>query len=298
LRALRRHADDAFARATIEGAAHALADPANPLRLNFFATAIRILFEHTMDRYGPESEVMNASWYVCERDNKKPTRWQRVRFAIQGGLSDSFVTGQLGVDIDPLRNRLLTVVNELSKHVHGRAETIIADLAEQDVVVTRMAAAMIDFLDAIYDCRKAILEPLVDKLDEASVDALLSETIQSVDELATHHSLEEVEVNEIRVAKISADTITYEVQGSVGVVLQWGSNSDVRRGDGAEIPQSFPFECVFELPIDDPWNLRRAEPRFGVDTSSWGRPNSRVTSRQIGQSIGRRASSGHNKSCT
>ena len=51
--------------------------------------------------------------------------------------------------------------------------------------------------------------------------------------------------------------------------FQWGSNSDVRRGDGAELEQSFPFRCEFQVPVDDPWELDLAEPTFGVDTSEW-----------------------------
>jgi len=43
----------------------------------------------------------------------------------------------------------------------------------------------------------------------------------------------------------------------------------VSRGDGAGLEQSFPFSCDVELPLSDPWNLERAEPRYGVDVSEW-----------------------------
>jgi hypothetical protein len=267
--ALKLKAIDRFSRWAIEGARRALLDDKNPLRLNFFSTAMRILFEHSMDVLSPEGQVINTSWFKAERQDGKPTRWQRVIFAIQGGLSEDFVREKLQVALPPLRTRLLDAINELSKHVHGRKDTILRDQGEQDVVVSRTVAAMAAFLDAMHDCRRAVLEPIAEALDEAAIDALLSETILDVDELASHHSVDEINVERITVHTIAADTITYRVTGSVEVTLQWGSNSDVRRGDGAELEQSFPFQCEFQLPVDDPWELDLAEPTFGVDTSEW-----------------------------
>lgn len=125
------------------------------------------------------------------------------------------------------------------------------------------------FLEALHECREAVLKPIAEALDGAAIDALLSETILNVDELATHHSVDEIYVDNISVQTIGADSITYRVTGSLGVTLQWGSNSDIRRGDGAEAEQSFPFQCEFVIPLDDPWDLDLASLSYEVDTSKW-----------------------------
>jgi hypothetical protein len=267
--ALKLKTDDEFSGLAIDGALRALADKENPLRLNFFSTGMRILFEHLMNTLAPEDEVVKASWFKPERDDGKPSRGQRVLFAVQGGLSDTFVRDELKVDLPPLRKRLVTAFGELSKHVHGGENTIIRDQVEQDVTIDRIVADMGTFLDALRECREAVLKPIAEALDDAAVDALLSETMLEVDELATHHSVDELYVDSVTVSAIGADTITYRVIGSVEVTLQWGSNSDLRRGDGAESSQSFPFQCEFQLPIDDLWNLDIAELSHGVDTSKW-----------------------------
>jgi hypothetical protein len=57
----------------------------------------------------------------------------------------------------------------------------------------------------------------------------------------------------------------------VYVTLQWRSNSDLRRGDGAELDESFPFYVDMEVPLDDPWDLTVAETTYGVDTREWYR---------------------------
>jgi hypothetical protein len=116
----------------LEGARHALDDQANPLRLNFFSTAMRILFEHMMESLAPSDAVRRCSWFKAERDNGLPTRWQRAVYAIQGGLDDDFVAKQLKVDIAPLRRQLLDAIDNLSTQVHAREDTIVRDTASQD----------------------------------------------------------------------------------------------------------------------------------------------------------------------
>lgn len=271
VRDLKAKATDEFSRSLIEGGACALENPENPLRLNFFSTAMRILFEHIMASCSPNAEVIRAPWFTPDPESKdgRPTRWQRIVFAIQGGLSEAFVLEKLHIDPLPLRKRLLTTIDELSKHIHSRENTIIDNLAEQDAEAEATLLAVIEFLQAISDCRAAVLEPIEEALDDAAVEALVSETLESVDELATHWSLEEIYVHDTSVQIIGADTIIYRASGSISVVLQWGSNSDVRRGDGVEIEESFPFHVDFELPLDTPWAIEQAERTHHVDTKSW-----------------------------
>jgi len=267
--ALKTRAADGYSQSCLEGARRALADHVNPLRLNFFATAMRILFEHMMETLAPNDDVTRTPWFKPEQKSGKPTRGQKVIYAIQGGLSETFVTKELHVDPRPLRKRLLEAFDECSKRVHERESNVILDTGEQDSVAESILAALVSLFDAIHDCRAAVVEPIVETLDEAAVDALLRETILEVDELATHHSIQEVYVDRTTVHGIGPDTIIYRSTGSIDVILQFGSNSDVRNDLGAEMEQSFPFACDIEVSLSEPWNLEWAEPRFSVDVSKW-----------------------------
>lgn len=267
--ALKTQAADEYTESCLEGARRALADLENPLRLNFFATAMRILFEHMMDTLAPNDEVARTSWFKPEQKSGKPTRSQRIVYAIQGGLSELFVTQELHVDPHPLRKRLLEAFDECSTRVHEREHNVVAEPGKQDAVAETILTAYTSLFDAIRDCRAAVVEPIVETLDEAAVDALLSETILEVDELATHHYIQEVYVDNTKVHAIGPDAITYRSTGSVDVILQFGSNSDIRNDMGAEIEQSFPFVCDIEVSLSEPWNLEWAEPRYGVDVSKW-----------------------------
>ncbi len=143
------------------------------------------------------------------------------------------------------------------------------DQTEQDAVANGTASSLVAFLDSLRECREAVLKPIAAALDSATVDALLNDSMPEVDELATHFSAEDLEVESVEVSAIGADKITYEARGSVEIALQWGSNSDVRRDDGAESSQYFPFYCEFQVPLDDPWDLGRAKITCGVDVSRW-----------------------------
>ncbi|MDR6513336.1 hypothetical protein J2792_004230 [Novosphingobium capsulatum] len=262
-------APDDFFHITIEGAASVLRDTANPLRLNLFSTAIRMLFEHVMGTLAPDADVEACAWYAAVDGQDKPVRAQRIQYWLQGGLSDDYLKGELGLAPDDLRKRLLKAFNNLSKHVHVRASTLVRDPVDQETEAKATVLAVEELLHAYHDCRAALIEPLVEGLDEGAVDALLSETILSVDELASRHSVEEVYTGKTEVAKIGPQMVRYRASGIVSVTLQFGSNSDLRRGDGVELDESFPFECLFDVPLDDPRDLSQAEILSGVDTSSW-----------------------------
>jgi hypothetical protein len=261
--------NDEFCRIAVDGAERGLIDAANPLRCNFFSTAMRMLFEHVMDSLAPAFEVERCSWFKPETQTGRPSRAQREMFAVQDGFPEQFVKRTLKVDVQPFRTRLLLAVDALSKHVHGRKATMLRDAAAQDKFVQATVAAMMEFLVAMRECREAILEPVEEALDDEAVNALVTETISDIDELATHHSVEDIEVEHVAVYKISHDTITYRANGSIYVTLQWGSNSDVRRGDGAELDESFPFHVDMVLPLDQPWDMSNAETNYGVDTREW-----------------------------
>jgi len=71
------------------------------------------------------------------------------------------------------------------------------------------------------------------------------------------------------VESIGTAWVRYHATGSVDIILQWGSNSDLRNGNGAESEQTFPFTCTFEVPVEEPHDLSGAEVEWAVDTSSW-----------------------------
>ncbi|HDV8225102.1 TPA: hypothetical protein RJ942_004293 [Enterobacter hormaechei] len=82
--------------------------------------------------------------------------------------------------------------------------------------------------------------------------------------MSTHQYIEEITAEKISVVKIGECI-------SMGVLERsmYGSASDRRKGDGAEIPASFPvyseMEVLFKQPLGSSINLNK----FSVDITTW-----------------------------
>lgn len=269
LESMKALAPDEFSVTCLESAIKVLADEGNVFRVNFYSTAMRIMYEHLANNLSPTDEVMRAPWFKPDKPDGRPTRKQRLIFAVQGGLEDDYIADKLGIDIGDIHSKLVKAIDDLSHHIHARESTIVSDVAEQNSIVESTSGAMADFLTLFSDCRREIVSAIEETISDAAIDALLSETIMAIDELANHHSIEDVSVEKVRVQRIGADEIVYHAEGTVSVGLQWGSNSDLRNGDGAEMDESFPFSADIKVPIDDIADVSRGEVEYGVDTTGW-----------------------------
>lgn len=262
-----------FSDKIILGIESAISDTDNPLRYNFFSTAMRMLLENTMDNIAPKSSVSDSPWYkvIHRNHNGDPdvTRRQRIEYAIHGGIRPTFIKDELNINVESISSSLNKSHTEFSKHIHSRENNIILDNKEQNKLILLDLENFIDFLNTYHECRDKIIEPIIEKLDTEAIDAFLSQTIIEIDEISSHHSVEEICNEDIYVHEIDANYIFYHVEGTVTATLQFGSNSDLRKGDGAELEESFNFTCTIELPVEDPWHIPYATTYFRVDTDKW-----------------------------
>ena len=82
-----------FERSLADAAFSQLEDNDNKLRLNNFAYSLRELSRHILHRLAPDDMVKSTCWFK-PTDKKNPdaiTRSQRMKYAIQRGLSDEFL---------------------------------------------------------------------------------------------------------------------------------------------------------------------------------------------------------------
>lgn len=262
--------EDDYSKKAILGAQHAFDDTGNPLRASFLATAIRILVENALHSRSPDDQLKQCSWYQPDPNTcGKPTRAQRAFYAVHGGLPKSTAMEILGIDLDIMKKQLVAAVDKMGRNIHKPDEKIIAEKSEQDQFADEIFNAAIEFFSSIKGFREEICNKMSSEIHDAAMDAFISETIMAVDELATHHCIDEVYVDHIRVKSIDADTVSFSASGTIGVILQWGSNSDRRKGDGMEIEQSFPFTCEFKAPVDQLHQFEESDEPPLVDTREW-----------------------------
>lgn len=264
--------DNAFELDLYEAAVRNLTDEENKLRFNNFAYAIRELSRHILHRLAPDSEVLQCGWYknVTNRADGI-SRVQRAIYATQGGLLDDYVRNTLHLDPTAAHKALQTAIDGLSRYTH--IELDVFDLAPEEVerLAQETTDAIAGLADAITACRNNVIDGLEDAIQEGAIQEVVGDSLPSVDELATHFSLEDVYVDSSVITDITHDTIHFQVTGSISVILQWGSNSDLRNGDGAELAQDFNFTCSLTCPTAAPvpGELEFVEDSVMVDTGAW-----------------------------
>ncbi|RXV67949.1 hypothetical protein D1006_22250 [Burkholderia stabilis] len=135
--------------------------------------------------------------------------------------------------------------------------------------MTDTLSAVENLFSAIQHCRNEIIRSLWEHIDQAVIHQSLRETINAIDELATHSYIDEIETEDAVITLIDHDMIHFQAKGTIYCDLQWGSNSDLRNDDGMTTNESFPFVCALYSPVDDPGDIDSDEDSLCVDTSSW-----------------------------
>ena len=258
-----------FTRSVMHGVTLLLTQRENPLRLNLFAISIRIYLDHLMDALAPQAQVEACRWFKPVKGQDKPVRAQRLAYALHGGFTEQEITKLTGIEVKELLDEVIAAYQQLNKHVHGREATIVRDVEEQDEIIEEVLLALSTLLEKYWEFRWEIAAAIVDQFQSEAVDAFTRETVGDLDILATHHTVDWVSTDEREVVAIDAAHIEYEVTGSVGVTLIYGSGSDRARGDGAETTDEFPISLRFRMPVDHPHDFDMADVTSEVDTSGW-----------------------------
>lgn len=245
-------------------------DIPGPLRFNNFSYALRELLRHVLHRLATDEKVRECSWFKPDKNAKGGiTRAHRATYAIQGGLSDAFVSKKLGIDIVTVRSDLLYAIDVLNKHTHIEPSTFAINKTDTRRLATECLETTQYFMEQIITCRSEVAAALADAIDQHLINHVVSETINSIDELATHHYIEDIYVGDIDVIDIGPQNIELKIDGTIECELQYGSGSDVRNGLGDVMSISFPLRANITVQMERPLGKVATVERFSVDTSSF-----------------------------
>lgn len=267
---LRPHLGTDFQRQLLDAAALSINALDNPLRLNNFSTAFRELVRHVFDHLAPDEEIKKCEWYESEPTSRTGvTRAHRVGFVIHGGIAPAYARSVLDIDIDSERKRVVTAIDELSKFTHVNPATFGVAAGEVDARVADACTALQNVLETADFARKTLVAAIEYAVEKEVVHTVLQETVASVDEIASHHFIDEVSLDNVHVLRIGATEIEFVAHGTLEVQLQWGSNSDVRNDLGAVGSDSFPLTLHLVSPVTAPGEVEAVAGTLVVDTSDW-----------------------------
>ena len=263
-----------FEHDLFEASLHNLDDSSNKLRFNNFAYSIRELTRHILARLAPDKNVIKTTWYR-PIDTKRPdliTRKQRMQYSIQGGLSNGYVSDSLGIDVDEIGKKINETIDILSKYTHINPATFDIESNSVESMSIEVLESVVLLFQTIDECRAQLTTSLEEYIDRTIIDNLFYDTIDSIDYLATHYIVDSYSVDEIKLLDLDDSIVYFKASGYVNVKLQYGSDGDMRRGDGMSMSDSFPFTGGFYGKIIDKMTKFELETEtFEVDTDShWG----------------------------
>jgi hypothetical protein len=255
---------DSFSQMLLTGGLQALSSD-NPIRAHLFAATMREIVGHLLGSLAPDDDLIRTTWFVEEAD--RPTRRQRITFAIQGGLSAETVD-KLEFDADEMHETVTSAIKQLNKRTHVRPSTLLVDPLEIELFANDVVDAVLEFFNAIDEMRATVGRAVVDNASAPVLASFVRESNCMIDELSTHSYVEQVEITEVRVKSIGLLEIEYEAEGLVYVELNYGSSTDREKGDGASMRDEYPFTCSMTGAVDDLSKMYDVV-AIEVDTSSF-----------------------------
>lgn len=240
----------------------------NKLRFNNFAYSMRELLRNFFQRESPDENIKNCIWYAPQGDTEI-TRRHRIKYFLQGGLSDKYVLKELGININQNISKLIKKIDQLSKFTHIEIDTFDLNVMSVNQLSEELIVAIIGILNDFKNCRDELENKIIDRVNDDIINHTLENLIDNLDVLATHHCVDYVSTDSIKIIKIDDTLIQFKVSGVIEVVLQYGSNSDLSTGIGSINYDSYPFTCELTSGTEEPEEYDFDESTFIVDTSSF-----------------------------
>ena len=255
-----------------DAALASLNDKHNKLRYNNFAYSIRELSRHFLYNLAPELNIQNCSWYKKETDDGKPSRTQRIKYAIQGGIDDKTLK-KWGFNVEELKHTIREIkgsIDSLSKYTHINPEVFNLSNAEIEEKSRETFSSFESFVKLIESYRAELKKFLDGHIEEHMIMSVVTNSFVNVDSLAPHYSLNHSDVTDYHISEINDREIIVNVSGDLYVTLEYGSNRERREGDGLDLDKDFPFETKIRYEIDESFPVSEYEvDEFDVDTSEW-----------------------------
>lgn len=226
----------------------------NPLRLSNFACNIRELLREKMSLVAPDEEVLSCKWCKGEYlDNEEnPTRKARLRYYLLSNMDNKLLDPIFKEKIKDIETKYIKHINTLSKYTHVTRKTFYIkneEIEKQFIEIIDLLTFIIEFIEASKTLTNRSIEEFLyyDISNHVYNDYLDSE----LDLLSTHTRVDDVPSIQFSIDDITRDYIHISGTAELDICLQYGSESDRRRGDGDAFNMSFDLDFTVTIDIND-----------------------------------------------
>jgi hypothetical protein len=269
---VRGHFKSDFQRRVFDAAVKSFDHEDNPLRLNNFAFALRELGRIWLEQLAPKEKIRACEWFEQNSDLREKdgvTRAQRAKYAVQGELHDDFVSEQLHIDVQSTVREYISLIDELSNYGHNIEENFDIPAEKAELQAIRALETFDQLSELVEERHDSMRSSAADAAKDALADKLFGEVNEELDRLSTHSSVEDVQLGHLVIVSLDPHRILYQGSGSVDVRLQYGSDSDLARDDGAVMHDNYPLECGFEADTSEPLSISIVPRTLKIDTFSF-----------------------------
>jgi len=262
--AFQKYLETDFEKKLFEAAINNLLDIHNPLRFNNFSYAMRELVDHILKRLAPDEYVKKCIWYTPPDSEREVVRSQRIKYAIQKGLSDNFVSQELGINVSAIQRNIKQIVRELNKYTHVSQDTFDVDPVEQLQKLSSFLEAILKMFEIIESIETEIIDTIIGHIEKEVVDEILN-NYSELEKYVTHAYWGDYYIEEIELIDIDYEELRIRVSGIIEPEFQIGSDSDVRKGDGMVFTKKIPFICTLLSDATTPYELQIEDFYIQVD---------------------------------
>ena len=157
----------------------------------------------------------------------------------------------------------------MNKFTHIEEDVFSVPEENGNTIVKSSLEALLNFFNAIDELRNNLIETYEKLLYEIIDDIFRNETFDDIDILSTHHIIEEIQLEQVKIKNISSELIFIEIFGTVDVEHQYGSARERDKDDGDVFSNSYPFTVVKEINVENPLNISITSEEIQVDNSNF-----------------------------
>ncbi len=254
----------------LRGALTSYRDAGNPLRFSNTGNALRELLREFLDVVAPDTDVKKAPWFIPDKtSNNGVTRRHRIDYAIFNNLTKDKFPKTFSEQTDEIATKLLKHIGTLSALTHVTEKVLGKSYLDAAPLFADVMQHFLLLVSAIEARRALIEEKIVIDILSHFHNIFTSDFFADLDCLSTHTYPQGASNVEIDDLTFDEKWVEFSGHGSVECELQYGSDGDVRNGDGLEWSDSFPFTFSGKAPIDDLTRIEIDTESISIDTSSY-----------------------------
>lgn len=231
---------------------------------------MRGLLDHVLTRKAPKENVTRCSWFRPDPKNYgRPTRRQQLQYCIYGGLQASFLSEEIRKDINELINQYNEHISDLNGFTHISEETYGEDPRTSYRKLKSVISTFNEAMTIIEQGREEVSAYIPEWLGEYVEHEVTTEIPDALDVLSSHTFVEEVQLGGFEVDSIDHEFVYINGSSTAYVKLNYGSNSDRKRGDGHSMSDEFPVYFKCKAKVDNPKRAFVIKDSIKVSNDSW-----------------------------